>query len=202
MRATGVILTGGKSRRFGSDKTILRWGDRTVVEKIAGQYAALFDEILLVGNPPGKFSIPGVREIEDIYPDAGPLGGIYSGLRRASNPRIFVTACDMPFFSGKLAAELLESSDDCDAVVPREGERVEPLFAVYNSGVLPAAERMLLKGERAVRLLYDRVRVKYLDLGEWAGQNQGLFFNLFFNINFPEDYRQFQILLTSDHLPD
>ncbi|MDR1977515.1 MAG: molybdenum cofactor guanylyltransferase [Synergistaceae bacterium] len=189
VRATAAILAGGKSRRFGSDKTTLRWGEGTILEKIARRCRCLFDEILIVGNAPGKFSIPGAEEIEDIYADAGPLGGIHAALRRAANDRVFVTACDMPFFDGALAAALLECSRGHDVAVPREGVRLQPLFAVYNRTALPEIERMLAEGERALRLLYGRVRVKCLDRDKWGAVERED--RLFFNINFPEDYRAF-----------
>lgn len=184
-KATGILLAGGKSRRFGSDKTLLTWNGVTIVEHLALQLRSLFDEVLIVGNAAGRFAIPGVREAEDKYPDSGPLGGIHAGLSSASCEWGFVTACDMPFFDAGLARRLLGLADDCDAVVPIENKIFQTLFAVYNRSVLPTAEQMLRGNERAVYSLCCRVRTKYLDLEE-AGD--GILPRAgFYNINFPED---------------
>ncbi|MDR2137602.1 MAG: molybdenum cofactor guanylyltransferase [Synergistaceae bacterium] len=213
MKATGIVLTGGKSRRFGSDKTRLSWGGKTLVERRVDQYAPLFDEILIVGSAPGKFSIPGVREVEDIFPEAGPLGGIHAGLFHAAYERVFVTACDMPFFDASLALRLLDLAREGDAAIPQQGTGTQPLFAVYCRSALPEIEKMLREEQRSVRLLYGRVRTKYLVYSEKENKKEAApqenvspvsslrnpFFDVFFNINFPEDYRR--LLETLEEFP-
>jgi molybdopterin-guanine dinucleotide biosynthesis protein A len=204
IKATGIVLTGGQSRRFGSDKATLLWGGKTFVERRVDQYAPLFDEVLIVGSAPGRFSIPGVGEIEDIFSEAGPLGGIHAGLFHAAHERVFVTGCDMPFFDEALALRLLDLARESDAAVP--GERItgtkemtlQPLFAVYCRSALPEIEKMLRQERRSIRGLYGRVRTKYLICGEneraSSGENVFSFTspsrNPFFNVNFPEDYRR------------
>jgi molybdopterin-guanine dinucleotide biosynthesis protein A len=206
IRASAVVLARGKSTRFGADtdKTLLTWRGISLVERAVRECLALrslfeeigeIEEILLAGNADAKFSLfslPGVREIKDVYRGSGPLGGIHAGLFCARNGTVFVTACDMPFFQAKLARRLLELSDGYDAVVPVDGGRPQPLCAVYKKSVLPAAEALLLAGERSVRGLYSKVRTRYAARDAW-GDVLGILpeeQDVFFNINDREDYRR------------
>src|SRR4030067_2718582 len=94
---TGVILTGGKSSRMGQDKALLSIGGVQLIKRMLDVFGALFDEILVVTNKTGRHAGSGYREVTDIIPDCGPLGGIYTGLSSASSDRIFVAPCHLPF---------------------------------------------------------------------------------------------------------
>ena len=185
--ATVVILAGGKSRRFGSDKALLQWQGKTLPERIAEECRPLFDEILVIDDVKGKIQIPGVRELQDIYPERGPLGGIYTGLAYACNEWVFAVACDMPFFRAEAAVRLLEFVCDCDAVVPKRKEELQPLFAAYRKSVLSVVEQMLLEKEYSVRNLFSKVRTQYVEGSLLMPFQQELAQDLFFNVNYPED---------------
>ncbi|HOG01075.1 MAG TPA: molybdenum cofactor guanylyltransferase [Clostridia bacterium] len=182
MSAAALILAGGKSRRFGRDKTLLTLGGATLVERAVGHVRPLFDEILVAGSA-RKFHIPGTRAIPDLYPDAGPLGGIHSGLVHAERDALFVLACDMPNFDAALCERLLARSAGCDVFIPCAGEELEPLFGVYRKSALPAVERLLLAGRYRVRDLFPLVKTGFLPLEASAGEASP-----FFNINYAEDY--------------
>ena len=184
MDAAAVLLAGGKSSRFGRDKTRLEVRGEPIVARIAGRCRPLCREIFIVSNARDKFGLPGVRELSDLYRDAGPLGGIHAGLSAAGAELVLVVACDMPFFDGGLAAALLEGAAGYDVLVPRIGERLEPLCAVYRRSVLPEVEALLRRGRRSVRGLFPLVRTGYLDCGG-PGLDAAL---PFYNINRPEDY--------------
>ena len=191
MDVTAILLAGGRSSRFGRDKSLLCWQDRPIVERLAEQCAAVADEVLIVSNSPGKFRLPGVRELSDRYPDMGPLGGLHAGLAEAAHPWVFVTACDMPLFHAALARDLLTFTAYCEAVLPRCGTRLQPLFSVLRrEPALREAEWMLSHGRRRLRELYERLDTFYLDLpdgGPGAGDPAA---DLFYNINYPADYER------------
>src|SRR5947209_3261783 len=95
MSATGIILAGGRSRRMGRDKALLRIEGETLLERTVRVTRALADEVIVVGRP--RLEGPGgVLRLEDERPDSGPLGGLYTGLRHASNAVTIVVACDLP----------------------------------------------------------------------------------------------------------
>ncbi|GHS97399.1 putative molybdenum cofactor guanylyltransferase [Synergistales bacterium] len=160
------------------------WRGLTLSQRIVGECRAVFDEIIIVrGQGQQPLEIEGVNEVRDIYPNSGPLCGIHAGLSAATRAVCFVVACDMPAFSAKLARRLLELADghyrDFDIVAPHDGERLQPLCAVYKKSVLPICAKMLTSGERSVKRLYEQVRTKVVDCKERG--------RIFSNANYKSD---------------
>ena len=183
MGTTGIILAGGKSRRFHGDKTQIEWNRKTLTEDLAARFGAYFDQVLIVSGSRGKFHIAGAAEAVDLYPGKGPLGGIHAGLLAAEHEACFVMACDMPFFDGQAAGRLLKEEADWDIVAPVRDGRPEPLFAVYHRRLAKQIEALLCEDRLAVRGLFDCCRARYVQTDEWEGAER-----LFYNINYPEDY--------------
>ncbi|GHV37810.1 hypothetical protein FACS1894187_15540 [Synergistales bacterium] len=189
---SAIILAGGKSSRFGSDKAMFVWRGLTLSQRIVEECRLYFNEIITVrGQEQRSLEIEGVKEVRDVYPNSGPLGGIHAGLIYASSDLAFVTACDMPAFSVVLAKRLLELADGlggCDVVAPHDGERLQPLCAVYRKSVLPALEEMLALGEHSVKRLCERVNTIIADYQELAVALGGVFVrDVFRNVNYARD---------------
>jgi len=185
VKASGVILAGGKSRRMGEDKAVLPVGKGEMIARVALVLKQVFPEVLVVGGCRQTGEKLGLRVVQDIIEGCGPLGGIHAALRSISHDRCLVAACDMPFISAPLAAHMVERSAGYDVAVPRRGRFLEPLFAVYTVNCLFAVEELLLAGGRKVTDFFPRVRVKYLDegeLGDLADLDAA-----FFNVNTPLD---------------
>ncbi|HWQ58335.1 MAG TPA: molybdenum cofactor guanylyltransferase [Clostridia bacterium] len=182
--ASALILAGGKSSRFGRDKTQLKLNGATLAERAVEHVRPIFDEILIAGEAE-KFRIPGARAIPDIFPGAGPLGGIHSGLSYSKNDAVFALACDMPNFDAALCKRLISLCETYDIAVPRADGEAEPLFAVYRKAALPAAEKLLREGNYRVRALFSLVNTGYLDVEPVPGETSP-----FFNINYKEDYER------------
>ncbi|MCL1929115.1 MAG: NTP transferase domain-containing protein [Treponema sp.] len=192
MEYTAVILAGGKSSRFGKDKTLLKLNGELIVESIINKCKPLFSEIILVSNSSNKFGIEGVKEISDIFKDHGPLAGIHAGIKEAKNPICFVTACDMIYFYPPLVSYLLEHSEKKDVIVPRESNgQLQPLFAIYHKQVLQQIEDLLMDNKRSIVSLYDRVNVNYVEEDHWKDITHCTY-DVFCNINYPEDYERIQ----------
>ena len=191
MAYTAIILAGGKSRRFGSDKTLLEINGVRIIDTIIEKCRPVFSEILIAGGKRSDLKIPGARLVQDIYSDAGPLGGIHAGLTESSNEVCFVTACDMPNYQLTAVERILASSEGHDVVLIRTGEFVQPLFAVYKKSILPQVEQLLSQNVYSILRLYDGLRVRYIDA---PAIEKKVANNLFFNINYRED---FEMLLKS-----
>ncbi len=183
---SAVILAGGESSRMGGrDKSQLIVGERTILEKSIESLKKVFSEIIIATNEKRDYAFPGVEVIRDEFKGCGPLAGIYSGLNCLRNKAGFFTACDMPFLHIGLIEILLDSfeSRGCEAVVPRYGGRIEPLWAVYKKELKESLREFLLNSESySVKVFLKNVNVYYLDLEKgWD------FGNIFRNINTPED---------------
>ncbi len=156
-----------------------------MIDRVAQELFRLFDKVLLVTGEIDHRSYSGLHIVRDIYPGLGPLGGIHAGLKAAGTEYIFVTGCDMPFVRAELMACLLPHARGYDVVIPRDGEYVEPLFAVYGKGCVEPIENMLKEKKRQIKGFFPKVRVKYIDRKEMeqcAGSA-----NCFINVNTPEE---------------
>ena len=95
-----IVLAGGRSRRFGTDKLKARLPDgRTVLAHAVAGAAAVADELVVV-IAPGADPPSGLPEsavfVHDPAPDEGPLMGLASGLEAVSGEIILVVGGDMP----------------------------------------------------------------------------------------------------------
>lgn len=184
--ATGVIPTGGKSRRMGRDKLLLKVGNATLIERVRDALASRCGEIVIVGE--GGYAPAGARRIPDLRPGGqGPLAGIETGLLAARHRAVFIAAGDMPFLAGDLVGYLLGLlSDHIPAVVPVYEDRPHPLCAAYGREVRSAVSAALDKGVRSVRELLEGLPgVRYVGEGELRRFGDPNL--LLANVNSPED---------------
>ncbi|HNY64915.1 MAG TPA: molybdenum cofactor guanylyltransferase [Deltaproteobacteria bacterium] len=152
---TGIVLIGGRSSRFGSDKVISSFQGKSLVDHVVDVITPLFDEVILIGNRrPG---LEAHRVAEDIFPGYGPLGGIYTALTVAGTPQCFVFAADMPRLSREFISYMISRSGEHDVVIPVWSKGREPLHAIYHRRVLPVVKDLLDRGERKIFTLLDRV---------------------------------------------
>ncbi|PKN50413.1 MAG: molybdenum cofactor guanylyltransferase [Deltaproteobacteria bacterium HGW-Deltaproteobacteria-16] len=159
-QVAGVILAGGKSSRFGSNKALaLHQGD-ALIQTIARRLAALFPETLLITNTPEEYGFLGWPMAKDLYPDCGPLAGIHAALRTVSQPRIFVCGCDMPLVNPDLIRFFCELEGDHDIVLPWLDEGPEPLYAVYSKKALPIIEEQLSKNQYKIGMVFEKLRIR------------------------------------------
>lgn len=141
---TGVVLVGGKSRRFGRDKVLSEFKGTPLLDHVVGVLRPLFDEVILVGHR--RKGLERHRVFEDIRPGCGPLGGIYTALHATSAEHCFVCAADMPHMNPGFISHMTSLADDHDIILPVWSKGREPLHAVYRRTVLPLVEELLAKG--------------------------------------------------------
>jgi molybdopterin-guanine dinucleotide biosynthesis protein A len=165
-----IVLAGGKGLRFGQDKALEIIGNRSLLERVVFHLSFLNSDILLVTAPnqsyPQLGGYPRLRAVTDIYVNKGPLGGIYTGLKASDSFYNLVVACDMPFLNQALLRYMLQISAGFDLVVPRLGDMVEPLHAVYSRACLAPIESLLQQGNLSVIQLFTLVKLRYVDAEE------------------------------------
>lgn len=166
---SGVIIAGGASQRLGTNKALLRVGDRTIIERVIDRLAPLTTELLVVVarlKQAEPLLLPSsVRVVTDRYPGRGSLGGIFTGLEASAEPWSLVVACDMPFLNPDLLRHLLGQTANVDAVVPRLKGQPEPLHTLYSKDCLTPIRRRLEADDLKVASLFETVRVRYVDEG-------------------------------------
>ena len=184
-----AVLAGGEGKRLGMDKTTLHIGGCSLLDHLVAFLREMFPLILLVvqkqGSPLADVEADGVTVVADVIGGKGPLVGIYTALCNSPAPYIFVMACDMPYPSRELISRMLAVAPGRDAVVPRRGEYIEPLFAVYRRDIAGRIKERIEGGRLKIHELIGELDVRYLEEEEIAACDPQ--FRSFFNINTPED---------------
>ena len=186
----GYVLTGGRSSRMGQDKALLPFGDDPLAVWVAKRVRQVCSDVSLVGDAE-KYAAWGFPVIEDVIPEQGPLGGIHAALAHSEARFTLVVGCDMPYLSPDFLRLLLRIAQetDAEAVVPESEEfEYEPLCAVYARSCLAPIEEALRGGQRKIKDVYRRLRLRAVPRAEWKPYDpEG---RLFQNLNTPEDYEQ------------
>jgi len=165
-----IVLAGGKGLRLGQEKALETIGKRSLLERVICELRFFSNDMLVISASESSYpqlrDYPNLRIASDIYPSKGPLGGIYTGLKISNSFYNLVIACDMPFLNQALLLYMIQVSAGFDLIVPRLGDMVEPLHAVYSKGCLAPIENLLKQGSLSVRELFTLVRVRYVEAEE------------------------------------
>lgn len=182
-----AILAGGKNTRMGKDKAFIKIDEVSLIQKNIRLLKQIFKEVVIVTNSPQEYALyeKDAFIVKDIIKDKGPLGGIHSALSQISQKSAFFIACDMPFLHNDMIERVLNyfNNIECDALVPKVGQYIEPLHAVYKTYLKGKLKSFLKENNNySIRNFLRGIDVKYMYL-EDSLQNR----RVFKNINSPAD---------------
>lgn len=157
MTCAGLLLTGGGSRRLGTDKARIVWQGETLAARAARVLTAACAPVVEVGS--GATDLPCVREDP---PGSGPLAALVAGTRalgaslhagtraRRAPGAVVVLACDLPFVEPPMLS-LLADWPGRPTVIPVVGGRLQYACARYGPDAPARAEAALAAGDHALR---------------------------------------------------
>ena len=184
---TGLVFAGGAGRRMGRDKALVDIGGRTLLELAVERVRAAGGEPIVLGPPRPPAETAGAVQIDDLEggPPQGPLLALRRGLLALEAPgRAVALAVDLPLVSVALLRFLVQAAEGWEAVVPRSGGVLQVLAAAYGTGCLPAIERAIARGERALHAFLPEVRHRIVEEGDLELLGGA---GLFLNVNTPGD---------------
>ncbi|MCM3692998.1 molybdenum cofactor guanylyltransferase [Neobacillus niacini] len=190
MKAAAIILSGGKSSRMGTNKALLKLNEKTTIERMVDTLKIYFDDIILVTNEMESYQFLGVKMVSDHYPGKGPLAGFHAGLMASDYDVNFITACDMPFISGELAATLVNMIDHHDALVPVINGKMQTLCGVFQKKNVTKIEECIENGRLPIKQLLDHLNVLYITENELQAYTNIDLERVFFNMNHPHEYEE------------
>jgi molybdopterin-guanine dinucleotide biosynthesis protein A len=170
--AAAIILAGGRSSRLGRDKASELLLGRSLLQRVIDRVEGLAEQYVVVTAagqtlPPLQAGLP-VEEIRDLFPQIGPLGGLYSGMSVMRHRRALAVACDMPLLQPALLAELLRLLTGHEAVVPlNDAGLPEPLCAAYSIDCLPAIRECIGQERYKLTSFFADVDVLYVRPDAW-----------------------------------
>jgi len=183
---TGVILAGGRSSRFGSNKALALVDGKPLIQRIADLMSSLFPECLLVTETPAEYEFLSLPMTHDRYKGCGPLAGIHAALLQISTPRAFVVACDMPNLSPELIQYLCRiNGQNYDVIIPWLEQGQEPLFGIYHKSSLAAINSCLQQKDCQIIRALASLQVRRVSEQEILAITGDL--ACFKNVNRPED---------------
>jgi len=185
-----IVLAGGKGLRLGHEKALEAVGNKSLIQWVVFSLRFLNSDIIIVTAEnqffPQFIDYPKLKIVNDTYPGKGPLGGIYTGLATSDSFYNLVVACDMPFLNRAFLDYMIQISASFDLVVPRLGNMVEPLHAVYSKDCLAPIEGLVKQGNLKIHELFTLVRVRYVEAEEINSFDPKHL--SFFNVNTEADF--------------
>jgi len=184
-----ILLAGGKSTRFKKNKAIAEYNGQRLIEHTSNLLNKHFDQVYLVVDSKEKYSfIKNCKIVEDIIPNKGPVGGIYTGLMASNRKYNYIMACDMPLMSGRFIEYIKNWEQNYDVLLPEYNGYIEPLAGIYSKKCLPVIEKNLRNGNLSIRDFLKEVKMQSIDesLIKRNFSNK----NIFYNINYQKDLEQ------------
>ncbi|UCE41814.1 MAG: molybdenum cofactor guanylyltransferase [Candidatus Aminicenantes bacterium] len=168
-----IILAGGKSSRMARDKAFVTVGGESLLQRVINAVDPIAGNTIVVAAKGQTLPLPSGRQnmkvVADIFPNKGVLGGLYTGLAASKSFYNLVVACDMPFLNQNFLRPLLQIANGYDAVIPRLGNMIEPLHAVYTKDCLGILAGLFEHDNLKVRDAFPLLRVRYLGAAEIEG---------------------------------
>jgi molybdenum cofactor guanylyltransferase len=183
----GFLLAGGNSSRMSSDKALLEFRGRTLLERALAVIGRVCPSVAIVGDPARYSNFGSV--VEDVYPGCGPLAGIHAALVHSSAELNLMLAVDLPLVSEDLLSYVLAAAEEKAAVVtvPRTRKGLQPLCAVYRREFAKVADPALRAGNYKIDALFKGLPIRIIEEDEL--EKAGFSERNFFNVNTPEDWR-------------
>ena len=184
MRIACAVLAGGKSSRMGADKALLKIRGETFLDILCRtlEETGIFEEKIVAV---GRRILPkreGWQQVEDIYPERGPMAGIHGVLAASSADAVFFISCDMPLITGDLVERICQrlSYEEVVVVKTRDG-RCHPLCGIYKTSLYNKSEKAILSQNYRMLELLEQSDTTWL----LAKEEEEICLT---NINTPEEY--------------
>ena len=195
----GVVLAGGKSQRFGEDKSQVKLHGKILIDYILSEIIDQFEEILIVTNNEIKFKFSKKISItNDLIEGVGPLGGILTAMKwiRKNNKNykwISTFPSDTPFFT-KNELQIFYKKIDIQKsklFFIKNKQTRHNIFGLWSLDLMEKLDNDLRKGERKVEVWADTAGVEIINI-EYEKKDP------FFNINTKEDLEKAYKMLEND----
>ncbi|MDT7900764.1 MAG: molybdenum cofactor guanylyltransferase [Acidianus sp.] len=118
-----IILAGGESKRFGTDKCSFEIDGKTMLQRVAEN----FENPIIVTRTPRNY------RIEIIDDGKGPIKALEIAIKKIKKDKVFVTGCDFPFIKRKVVEYIC--SKDYEITMPLL-EYPQPLLGCYDTRFL------------------------------------------------------------------
>ena len=195
-----VVLAGGKSKRFGKDKSQVKLGNKILIDYVLTEIIDFYNDILIVTNEPIKFlNSNKISIINDFKKGLGPLGGVLSAMKWVKDNKknyewISTFPTDTPFFKKEHLNKFYKEIDleKSDLFFMKSKNMRHNIFGLWSIELFQRLELALDKGDRKVEHWANEVGVKTIDFEHENNKDP------FFNINTEKELETAKKLLNDD----
>ena len=195
----GTVLAGGKSQRFGEDKSQVKLAGKLLIDHMLTEIINEFKELLIVSNNKINFhNSEKISIIEDFEKGLGPLGGVLSAMKWIKKNQkdykwIATFPVDTPFFKREILKNFIQNINfnESDIFFIKSNNKRHNIFGLWSINLLDKLEKDLSYGERKVELWANNTGVKIINM-EFSNNDP------FFNINTKEDLKKAEEILKND----
>lgn len=184
-----IVLAGGASSRFGTDKAVVDIGGQTLTAFIVKELLKLFQRVLIVAKSPELLGVAASDRVYLLREDSSSratLLGICTGLQHSDRMLNYIVGCDMPGIVPEVIRELYRLSRNHDAALRQDAEgEWHPLGGFYTKRALPLLQRQLAAGNYRLRSILPSLQIASLPIERLRALDANM--RSFWNINTPED---------------
>jgi len=175
---------------MGQDKARLLLGGKSLLDWVIEALQPVCTPLVLVAGDKSKYSDSGLPILEDMFPGAGPLGGIYTALKSLASPGVLIATCDQPFLTPECLKPLLTPFRAKLMACYSTQEGIQPFPGHYRQACLPLLVKDLEQGHLSVRQWVS----KNLTSAELFPVSTSIS-RCFFNINTPAELQTAERIL-------
>ena len=188
----GIILAGGKSSRFGEDKSNIRLGNKTLLNHTVDRIEKEFSEVLIISNnKKHNYKNEKIYTVKDcIEGQLGPLVGILTAMKWVKENKknykwIASFPCDTPFFDIRLISKLKlkTKATSKKLIFLNSDKKRHNIFGLWSMDLMETLEKDIKSSFRKVEIWADKVGYESIDVNTEK-------FDRFLNINTKEDFEK------------
>jgi molybdopterin-guanine dinucleotide biosynthesis protein A len=152
MTLSALLLAGGRSRRMGQDKATLIIAGEPLWQRQVRILREMRPSVLWISaRTMLTWAPPNITVLPDIPPSQGPLSGVAAGLCRLQTSHLLALAADLPQMTTEHLRKLWGLARPGVGVIPKHGDFLEPLSAIYPVEARLAAEEALRSGDASLQ---------------------------------------------------
>lgn len=193
----GIVLSGGKSSRMGTDKGSLEIeGKKMVTYSIDTLSACGIQDVLLITNEPSKYADITCNKVSDEIPDLGPMGGMYTGLINSTSKFNIVLACDTPMIHKNVIVILMKYFKPPITCISYQG-KIQPLISIFSKEVIECIQQSIKSSKFKLVDFIKSMGGHILELDKYLPETES---DCFVNVNSPQDLFKVSLQLRNERL--
>jgi len=165
-----IILAGGSSRRMGEDKGLIEVNGKAIIEYLLDTCRHISERIIVVSDN-DLYNNFGYPIFADLIKNAGPMGGLFTGLQNSNNDWNLVLSCDVPLVSVQLLREIVDCrQENTSIIIAKHQQQIHPLIGLYHKQCTDIIKNLIKEKQYRMSSLHQRAKATILDLNDFPAK--------------------------------